>query len=493
MKNFLQLLLTGLILFGGQAYGQWCGADLSLLPAEIQQAAFDFYQHPRQPAARDGAIDSVALTIHIIESRSIGATELSIAQIESEIEAANRIYNSAGIEFFICGSPRIIQGGGTYTINTGNELNDFNYVPGTINIYFADDVATSGGISLCGYARFPFFSSEERRYIMMNKDCSTDGATLIHELGHFYGLYHTHETSFGEEYVDGSNCEVAGDLLCDTRADPNLSSPNFMAGCSYVGQVTDPKGAPYVPPVNNFMSYAPSPCVRFFTEQQLNVIESVHENENAYLVTQCDFYPDFAINSEITARSVRSDQKINANFILELVNLDKAYEANLRISLAQKEDEVGFLLHEERITLRPGENRLLRQFELDFPIVLGTGDYFLKAVIDSGNEVIEITEKNNTFIAPLTIDNSSLSDLVVFPNPAQDELKVFLRNERDRGDLYMRIYRYDGRLVWEKKGFKIQEEYFQLLDIGQLSSGFYIVQVNFLDRNSSYALKFYKR
>ncbi|MCB0630437.1 MAG: T9SS type A sorting domain-containing protein, partial [Lewinella sp.] len=338
-----------------------------------------------------------------------------------------------------------------------------------------------------------FFNTEESRYVMMNKGCATDGATLIHELGHFYGLYHTHETSFGREYVDGTNCEVAGDLLCDTPADPNLGTPNLMSGCSYVGKITDPKGESYVPPVNNFMSYAPSSCVRFFSAEQLAVIESVHEDENAYLVSKCDFYPDFAISSQVGQLSIRSDQKIDATFDISLSNLKKTYEATLRISLAQKEDEVGFLLHEERIELTPGERQISLDFALDFPIVLGTGDYFLKAVIDSDNEIIEVTEKNNTFISSLSIDNSSLSDLVVFPNPALDELKVFLRNEKDRGDLYIQIYRYDGRLVWEKKGFKSQNEYFQLLDISQLSSGMYIVQINFLEADGRYAVKFFKR
>lgn len=481
------------MLFGGRMMGQWCGADLALLSPEERQAAFEFHQVKRVPAARSGAIDSVAVTIHIIESRSSGSVPLTLAQIEEELRKTNAVYGRAGIEFYICGSPRIIQGGGTYTSSTGNELNELYYVPGTLNIYFADDVVTNSGVSLCGYSRFPFSGSEEDRYIMMDKSCSMDGATLSHELGHFYGLYHTHETSFGKEYVDGSNCKVAGDLLCDTSADPNLGSPDLMSGCSYIGKLTDPKGQTYLPPVTNLMSYAPSPCVRFFSAEQLAVIESVHENENAYLTGKCDFYPDFAINSDIDRFTIRSDQKIEAKFEITLTNPDQAYEAGLKISLAQKEEEVGFLLHEERIQLSPGENTISRNFELDFPIVLGTGDYFLKAVIDSDNEVIEVTEKNNTFISPLTIDNSSLSDLVVFPNPARDELKVFLRNEKDRGDLYVRIFRYDGRLVWEKKGFKTQSEYFQLLDISQLSTGFYLVQINLLDGEGRYALKFFKR
>jgi hypothetical protein len=47
-------------------------------------------------------------------------------------------------------------------------------------------------------------------------------------MGHFLGLLHTHEDSFGKENVDGTNCRTAGDLLCDTKADPGFipAEPN---------------------------------------------------------------------------------------------------------------------------------------------------------------------------------------------------------------------------------------------------------------------------
>ena len=60
---------------------------------------------------------------------------------------------------------------------------------------------------------------------MIKNDCTAAGGndtTLSHELGHYFDLYHTHETSFGTECPSGSNCQSAGDMVCDTPADPNL-------------------------------------------------------------------------------------------------------------------------------------------------------------------------------------------------------------------------------------------------------------------------------
>lgn len=80
-------------------------------------------------------------------------------------------------------------------------------------------------------------------------------------MGHCLGLYHTHETAFGREYVLRVNCTSAGDLICDTPADPN-----FNYSCSYNGNARDPIGMIYTPDPKNIMSY--STCTEFFSAGQ---------------------------------------------------------------------------------------------------------------------------------------------------------------------------------------------------------------------------------
>lgn len=84
-----------------------------------------------------------------------------------------------------------------------------------------------------------------------------------------FGLYHTHDKrGQGTEYVDGSNCANAGDLVCDTPADPQLSSGNVNEQCQYIGTDKDPKGDTYNPDPKNIMSYSRKACRTVFTPGQ---------------------------------------------------------------------------------------------------------------------------------------------------------------------------------------------------------------------------------
>ena len=68
--------------------------------------------------------------------------------------------------------------------------------------------------------------------------------------------------------MDGTNCTVSGDLVCDTPADPNLYylyADVDSQSCEYLGAIgdcdaTDANGELYVPSTENVMSYSPFFC-----------------------------------------------------------------------------------------------------------------------------------------------------------------------------------------------------------------------------------------
>ena len=87
-------------------------------------------------------------------------------------------------------------------------------------------------------------------------------------MGHYFGLYHTFETDFGLELEDGSNCDVTGDLVCDTPADPYIhpdTMSKYVDGCTFIFMGKDANGAFYNPHTTNIMSYYPCECGRFTT------------------------------------------------------------------------------------------------------------------------------------------------------------------------------------------------------------------------------------
>ena len=103
------------------------------------------------------------------------------------------------------------------------------------------------------------------------------GLIFFHELGHYFGLPHTFsgwegydpegtDYPWNVEYVDGSNCESAGDGFCDTPAD-------FIGdrwSCPYDFNRVDPHGDPYYPDSSLFMSYANDNCVDRFSNEQIS-------------------------------------------------------------------------------------------------------------------------------------------------------------------------------------------------------------------------------
>jgi len=230
---------------------------------------------------RGGQLISIPYQIHHIRA-SNGSANVTLAEIYNEIDSVNHFYAIAGIVFVECMAPEIINDDYYYefdfNLHDADVLNQF-YTPNLVNMYFTNTVTSSNGSSLCGYSRFP--PSED--YVVMAANCATNGSTLAHELGHLFGLPHTHGGS-SDELVDGSNCSTEGDYICDTPADPTLSNTIVSTACIYTGTATDANGMPYAPDPNNIMSYSRKNCRDYFSPIQYAVIFSTFTDFRNYLV-----------------------------------------------------------------------------------------------------------------------------------------------------------------------------------------------------------------
>lgn len=223
----------------------------------------------------------IPLVFHVIRTSS-GEGGFSQSQANGLISRINGYYSPASMEFFLAREVNYINSDTYYNLDSSNEggVAVPNDVTGVINVYFSNSL-TSGGLQLCGYTRFP--PSSDR--VFMAIGCTFNGTTLEHELGHYFTLFHTHgktNTGTTDELVNGSNCSIAGDDICDTPADPNLSG-KVGAGCVYTGTNLDANGQPYAPQVSNIMSYAPSSCRIQFTAGQYQRIRNGFENGRSYL------------------------------------------------------------------------------------------------------------------------------------------------------------------------------------------------------------------
>lgn len=115
-----------------------------------------------------------------------------------------------------------------------------------------------------GWAYYPWYFEEKSRYntVFIHKNTIPDGdlefynkgMTLVHEIGHFFGLYHT--------FASNGICDN-GDQVFDTPAE---KTPSFECNKK---RDTCPD-IPGKDPVTNFMDYSPDDCVTEFSLGQIN-------------------------------------------------------------------------------------------------------------------------------------------------------------------------------------------------------------------------------
>lgn len=99
---------------------------------------------------------------------------------------------------------------------------------------------------------------------------------ISHEMGHVLNLWHTHhgcESGGIWEATDGSNCATAGDLVCDTPADPHLAFNVHPITCVWTGTNSTFCTAPeplssYNPDTHLIMAYTEPRCMSYFSSGQ---------------------------------------------------------------------------------------------------------------------------------------------------------------------------------------------------------------------------------
>ncbi|MVM40328.1 hypothetical protein GO730_26210 [Spirosoma sp. HMF3257] len=229
-------------------------------------------------------ITYVPIRPHIIR-KTDGTGGYSMASLNNVLALTNKYYlqNGSGIQFYFSGTtPDYIDNTtlyNQYRQNTDDATVAPRDVNNALNQYY---VHAFNNTSLGGYAQFPANTVASTRTIILDEGTDLDmGNRLVpHELGHTFNLLHTHEPFYGNELVTrgaGANCTTAGDLVCDTPADPyghfTGADDACVSGCpsTYICSFVDSQGNKYQPLPTNIMSYY-FPCTHDFTPGQYDRI-----------------------------------------------------------------------------------------------------------------------------------------------------------------------------------------------------------------------------
>lgn len=245
-----QLILIGILIWNfSYVLGQSCGTPI---PTNTST-----YSQPQSAKAYNyGKNICIDVQFHIVRN-SDGSLAFTPQSENAMLDELNEFFNPHQIFFNSVGVNFIDNTNYVTTSESeANQLVTLQNNPNALNYYVVNELWNVGGGFVTGTA----VSIPSNHFIIRNDRVLT--STAPHEAGHCLDLYHTHETSFGVESINGSNCYSAGDLVCDTPADPRLGSHNVNTNCEYFG------GNGFNPLVNNLMSYSRGFCRNEFTSGQ---------------------------------------------------------------------------------------------------------------------------------------------------------------------------------------------------------------------------------
>lgn len=219
-----------------------------------------------------------------------GNANFDEATLQEALNSANSNFGNICVDFKLC-EFNVLPNHAQDTIYKGGDDSEITQMyrrKNVINLYFFTDIIDTlpGTPSPCGFAPLGSFTAPQdnpmRDAIFLEKACFDDGV-FMHEIGHYFGLYHTWEVDEnGRELNDGSNCSTAGDLICDTDADP-YPTGSVGSNCTYTGPVDNTTDLYFTPPVCNIMTYWTSPCDQSFTVGQYNRMLSIMKTGRRYL------------------------------------------------------------------------------------------------------------------------------------------------------------------------------------------------------------------
>lgn len=281
---------------------------------------------------------------------------------KSAIEILNQDFNSHGIYFVWDCSINYIDNTLIYYQDICNLFYPgwvFSSAPHSdgIDIYFFDDEWLSCGRaedipSSAFYVSGGFSGEPNVTY--------ANSHIVSHEMGHCLGLWHTFHGT-GEngldnpcpELVNGSNCNICGDYVCDTPADPNMGFDVDFPHCEWNGSGNDSNETAYDPDELNIMSYSNPSCMEYFTPDQGKRMRQMISFSS--VLQDCLVDPEYyshTINS--TSVWTTSNTPNNGNFLIED---ELVIESGATLTI-----DNGVIVrfgHEGRIVIQPNANLIL--------------------------------------------------------------------------------------------------------------------------------------
>ena len=283
-RLYVSLLLGSVSLSVPSTYAQQCGTEIPPDGVEViqQRMALNLYEH--EPAVELSAV-TIRIKWHVVTT-STGTRCIDDATLAYYLNGLSMAFARVDMSFCADEEVHLIVDDGLFdNVPSHYDLRLMEPTLDAIDIYWCPSILNG---SLCGTSSYTFGPPIQGIAIQTSCMGYTDMlGVLIHEVGHYFDLFHTHEMNFGIECPTGGDCTKAGDLLCDTPPSSSLMFDTCVnpLDCSFTGDAACLQSVPYcgeetyeVSGLRNYMSYTAIPCLREFTTGQLLRARAAFDN-----------------------------------------------------------------------------------------------------------------------------------------------------------------------------------------------------------------------